>query len=123
MLSPSSTAAMDLESLLQGLPLELRRVVLKQAYKGMTIDQRRAAGILPGRLVVPRHLARSLEKWLSRIIIASGRLGGVVFCPLMSSGKMEYYLLRIVQEGTSGRTDRYCSYIDPDTHERARFHW
>lgn len=42
------------------LPAGIRRTILRLAFRGMTIDQRRAAGILPGRLVLPAALEGTL---------------------------------------------------------------
>ena len=140
MFSPSATE-MELDRLVQGLPVELRRLVLKQACKGMTIDQRRAAGILPGKLVVPSHLVWALnDKVTARRVVfydgyarESGRWSGGIFLPLPLLctqpngvgpifGFVQYYIINIIQ--VRGRpTDRSCSYIDPDTRERAVFAW
>lgn len=42
------------------LPAGVRRAILRLAFRGMTLDQRRAAGILPGRLVLPADLQDAL---------------------------------------------------------------
>lgn len=43
------------------LPGDIRKHVLWMAYKGMSIDQRRAAGIMPGKLLTPQSFVDKLH--------------------------------------------------------------
>ena len=48
------------------LPGELRRIILKLALRNMSIDQRRAVGVQPGRLVLPESFVDNLSRVVRR---------------------------------------------------------
>lgn len=51
-----SAPADQLMDLLDTLPMEIQKRIMVRALKGSTIDQRRAAGLLPGRMNVHRSM-------------------------------------------------------------------
>lgn len=90
---------MNVKVIMDSLPGDVRRRVLLTAYKGMSIDQRRAAGMMPDRLVLPQPFVDKLQ---SRPKVWHVSCSGIYECalvtlPLPKKGIMDWssYTMRV----------------------------
>ena len=109
---------MDVAGLVHDLPSELRRTILRHAYRGMTIDQRRAAGILPGRLAIPEGFVKAFKDRTP--IVHCGYREGPWVADVCFYGKFAYRM-RVIQN--KGEETRHVCHFCTVGDEGRQPHW
>ena len=96
------------------LPCDIQQYIMRKAVRGMTIDQRLAAGLHPGRLAVPNRMFEKIWVVPRMLVCSPGLVEVTLFPAWFEIQEFMPVVSYMTAEMRDGRWERYFMDWDGD---------